>query len=414
MILFAALFICQNYQGYPIGPRTTGMGGAATALGVGAGNSFYNPAAIAWASEWTGDVSGNLVAVSFSTTTSELGQARPTPQFSLQLIPANMSFEWRGLKLGVVDLSKRWGLGVSIIAPFDLRLSQLVSTSDRTTLGIVDVDERTYAIYNSIGYRVTDALGIGFSIVAMYREVTANASLEHSDGEVFESVVLRQTRRAVGHAIAIGASYRPSNGFRAGLAIRAPVTQVFGFGDDNIAATFFRAGDPEITRSVIARKVESRYERPWRFNFGLAYELPKRFAIAADLSVFTPLDYVSERDASTGETLEVTRLVPVVNAAVGVEVYLGTVGTRLGFFTDHSPYPRDGQSNLSIPRIDRYGGTLTFNYERRVHKTEIGVMVSGGRTFTTTLDLTGGTLQPIPATGNDVRVAIVYSSTLKL
>jgi hypothetical protein len=96
-----ALVLAQNYQGYPIAPRSSGMGGTATALGNGASNTFYNPSAVAWNDEsMTGDVSGNLFAGSLTTLSSQFGLETQVPRLGVQIIPSNMSFEWRGLELG--------------------------------------------------------------------------------------------------------------------------------------------------------------------------------------------------------------------------------------------------------------------------------------------------------------------------
>jgi hypothetical protein len=408
-----ALVLAQNYQGYPIAPRSSGMGGTATALGNGASNTFYNPSAVAWNDEsMTGDVSGNLFAGSLTTLSSQFGLETQVPRLGVQIIPSNMSFEWRGLELGPIKLSKKWGLGISVVAPFDVELSSLVSTPDRSTLAIINSLERVYAIYNSIAYRLTDDFGIGLAIVAMYRQFSNTAIFDHLEkGGLFESAVIQQSRKSVSHGLSVGTQWRPANGFRLGGSVRLPVTSVFGFGDDHGRITVTAPNLPQPARVTIDRQVEARYERPWRFNLGLAYERPKSFALAADISAHTPLEYVSERDVATGATLEVTRLVPVLNFSVGGEVFIKGSAVRAGFFTDHSPLPVE--LNLDTPRINRYGGTISLELERKLYRTEVGILVSVGLIRATTADAVGGTFAPVPVSGTELRGIITYSSTLR-
>lgn len=413
--LLLTLVLAQNYQGYPVAPRSTGMGGAAVAMGAGAGNSFYNPGAIAWSSQMTGDVSGNLFAASLTDSSSTFGTKSVQPAFGFQIIPSNMSFEWRGMSLGPIHLSEKWGLGVSVVAPFDVQLDGLASAPNAKAFASLSSLERVYAIYNSIGYRVTDEFGIGLSVVAMYRQASGTMMIDTLDETTgrFTVVDLQQTRKSVSHGLGVGLQWRPSNGLRAGLAIRLPVTSVFGFGNDVGRLTVLDTTNNVSGRIALDRQVEPHYERPWRFSGGLAYEKPSQFAVAADVTGYTGLEYISEIDAKTGQTLEVTKLLPVVNVAVGGEVFIGATALRAGFFTDHSPYPA-GLSNAGTPRINRYGGTISLTLERKLYRTEVGLLFSGGHFESTTLDVVGGSLAPITASGTEYRLVATYSSTLKL
>ncbi len=407
--LLISVVLSQNYQGYPVAPRSTGMGGAATALGRGAGNTYYNPATIAFGdAALIGDVSGNVLAGSLTRLSSQFGQTSNTPTFGFQLIPSNYSFEWRGLDLGPIHLSDRWGLGVSVLAPFDVVLGTNVSTADSQAL--INSTERVYAIYNSVAYRFSDEIGIGLSVVAMYRQFDGTVFLDHfTDGKIV-TATLKESRKSISHGLAFGMQWKPLNGFRAGLSIQLPITSVFGWGDNNGRITVTDA-DGKLVHQSLDQKVESRYELPWRFNLGLAYEVTKKWAIAADLSVHTPLQYVSERDLTTGATLNMMRLLPVVNVNVGAEFYVGGRGLRTGFFTDHSPNAITG--SLDAQSINRYGWTASMDIERKLYRTEIGVLFSVGFIKANTPDLVSGSLDPIAVNGTEFRGMITYSSTLK-
>jgi len=408
--LLISVVLSQNYQSYPVAPRSTGMGGAATAMGSGAGNTYYNPAAIAFGdAALIGDVSGNVLAGSLTRLSSQFGQTSNTPTFGFQLIPSNYSFEWRGLDLGPIHLSDRWGLGVSVLAPFDVVLGTNVSTADSQAL--LNSTERVFAIYNTVAYRFSEEIGVGLSVVAMYRQFDGTVFLDHFSDDKFVTATLKESRKSISHGLAFGAQWKPVNGFRLGLSIQLPITSVFGWGDNSGRATAIDPDTGKLVHRSLDQKIESRYERPWRFNLGLAYEVRKKWSIAADVSVHTPLQYVSERDLTTGATLTMTRLLPVVNVAIGSEWYVGGRGLRTGFFTDHSPNPVG--SSLDLQNINRYGWTASMDIERKLYRTEIGVLFSVGFIKANTPDIVNGSFDSTPVNGTEFRAMITYSSTLK-
>ena len=410
--LVLTLLLGQNYMGYPVAPRAAGMGGAAAALGEGAANTFYNPAAVAWGTTPSTDVSGNVFAASLTRLTGEFGDSVTRSRFGLQVIPSNMTFEWHGLKFGPVNLGDRWGAGVSIVAPFDIQLGSLTAASDGSTLVLMETAESTYAIYTSLGYQLTDRVSIGVSVVAMYRSFTATAVTDRDTETFHESLAYFLSEKSIGHALAFGAQWRPEVGFRLGGAVRVPLQQVYGFGEEHGRLSAYDKTSRTFFSTSVDRAFEARWERPWRFNLGVGWE-SDRFALAAELTAFTPLEFISARDSATGETLEVTRLRPVLNVSVGAEVRFGRQALRAGFFTDHSPHPAPAVGQPLSPEVDHYGGTLSLAWDRAPFASELGLVVTGGRLTTLGYDVVGGTFAPIQARGSEWRFMVTYSSTIR-
>ena len=410
--LVLVLVIAQNYQAYPVGPRTSGMGGAATALGSGAGNTFYNPAALAFSTLSNLEVAGNIFGLDGTSLSGEIGDATSHTNVSFFVIPSNLSLETHGLDFGPLHMSDRWGLGVSIVSPLNFSFSSTVANKNGATAVYRDVKETTYTIYNDLSYRLTDEVGLGVSIVAMYRNAETTSIAERDGADSYQSLTYLRTEHTLGHTLAFGGQWRPASGLRVGVAMRLPLQNVAGFGRERSRVTTHDKATGALGLEIVDHTLDLKFELPFRINVGVAYELEKRLAIAADLFVFTPYSYLAARDADTGETLLTKHLQPVVNFAVGAEFWLGSRPLRFGLFTDLSPsgpVSVDGDAQ----RIDRWGATIGTVFKRAVFRTDIGLVFSIGRLQTLGYDLAHGTFAPLVAQGVQWRAMITYASVLQ-
>lgn len=219
--LLMALLTAQNYQPYPVAPRAAGMGGTSSALGEGGGNTFYNPAALAFSSSTNLEVAGNVLGVDGTTTSGELGDDSSRTRLGFFIIPANLTLETHGLRLGPLVLSDRWGLGVSLQAPVEYTLHAISSSSDGATVVTRDTQESVYSIYNDLAYRVTDTLGLGFSVVAVYRRYETSLNVSRDGDADYQSIFYQRTEQSLGHALAFGARWKSDSGFRLGTGSHA-------------------------------------------------------------------------------------------------------------------------------------------------------------------------------------------------
>lgn len=409
--LLLALLLAQNYQAWPVGPRTAGLGGAATALGEGSGNTLYNPAALAFSLGSTVTLSGQVLGLEGVSLRGELGDTASHTNVGLFVIPSNMSLETHGVDLGPLRLSDRWGLAVSMVAPLSFTVKSTIANQDSSTTVYRDVTETVLTIYNSLSYRFSEELGFGVSIVAMYRDTATISIAERAAAEGYQSLTYLRTEHTLGHTLAFGGQWRLANGLRLGLATRLPLQSVAGFGSERGRVTSYDRATGAFSLTSVDRNLDLKYELPFRFNFGVAYEQPRRFAVAADVAVFTPYSYLAARDADTGQTLLTRRLLPVVNVAVGAELWLGTRPVRLGLFTDFSPagpVSADGASQ----RIDRFGATLGTSFERPMFHSDVGLLFAAGRLQALGYDLAHGTFAPVLAEGLQWRLMVTYATVL--
>jgi hypothetical protein len=198
---------------------------------------------------------------------------------------------------------------------------------------------------------------------------------------------------------------------RVGFAMRLPLQSVAGFGGEQGRVTRFDKVSGAFTLEAVDRGLDLKYELPFRFNFGLAYEQPRRFALAVDAAVFTGYSYLGARDAETGETLVTRRLRPVVNVAAGGELWLGARPLRLGVFTDLSAVgavSTDGASQ----RIDRLGATLGTTFEREMFRSDVGLLFAIGKMEALGFDLSNGSFAPVLAEGLQWRLMLTYATVL--
>lgn len=409
--LLLACLLTQNYQAWPVGPRSSGMGGAATALGEGAGNTLYNPAGLAFAIHDNVTLSGQVFGLEGVSLRGELGDTTSHTNVGLFVIPSSMSLETHGLDFGPLHLSERWGLAVSIVAPLSFTVKSTVSDQNSTTTVYRDVYETILTIYNSLSYRFSDEIGMGVSVVAMYRDAATISIAQRDGADAYQSLTYLRTEHTLGHTLAFGTQWRPNNGLRVGFSARLPLQSVAGFGAEQGRVTRYDKRSGAFTLDTVDRGLDLKYELPFRFNFGLAYEQPRRLALAVDAAVFTGYTYLAARDAETGETLLTRRLLPVVNFALGAELWLGARPLRFGVFTDLSPagaVSLDGASQ----RIDRLGATLGTTFEREMFRSDVGLLFAIGRLQALGFDLSNGSFAPVLAEGLQWRLMLTYATVL--
>ncbi len=411
--LLLTLVLAQNYQAYPVAPRASGMGGAATALGEGGSNTFYNPASLAFGDVFTVDVSGSVYAIEGGSLKGQIGDANTYTRFGFSSIPSNMTFEVHGLNFGPLRLSERWGLAVSILSPYDQSRQTLINSEGHNTFITGTTTESVYTIFNTASYRVTPSLGIGVSVVAMYRRFSTTTVSDHNGAALYEAISYSRTEQTLGHALAFGIQWKPLSGFRGGLSVRMPLQHVMGFGEEHGRAGILAKEAKEFIHVASDRVIDPRFEMPWRINLGVAYEKLRNFAVAVDLNVYTPYRYISARDVDTGETLSTRTLNTVVNVSVGLELYISRRPWRVGFFTDHSNIGDVNESELGTERINRYGGTISTVLDRGQRNTEAGLIFSAGELQTKGANFANGTLEGQVATGFEWRLMAIWTTTLR-
>lgn len=191
-----------------------------------------------------------------------------------------------------------------------------------------------------------------------------------------------------------------------------PLQNVFGTGDERAQTASFDAESGKLERAHTRRRLDVKYQTPWRFNLGIGWERYERWAVAVEATLYTPHSYPALRDLVTGETVGTVELNTVVNLAVGFELYAGKTPLRFGFFTDHSALGMPKPSDPVPERIDRYGGTFSIGFVRALYITELGLLVAAGRVRSLGFDSADGAFSSRVAEGFQWRAMVTLSSQL--
>ncbi len=408
----------SGYQGYPVAPRALGMGGAITALAEGAGTLYYNPAGLAYGEHAELRVSGNLYGIHGATMNGAIGGGRADFRYmNIQVVPANMSFEIHGIKLGKINVSKRWGFGLSVLAPYAFAFDAVAENKAKGSIILRDADDLTYSIYAGFGYRVRKNLSLGISLVGVFRQYSARFNFTYDSAGRYASGSGELQTSTLGHSIAFGLRYNPREHLWLGLGLHLPLQHLASFNStERTRLALFEQVSPDgqFVGATLeqSRKLDARYVIPLRLNIGFAWEVTQRWAIACGLYFWMPHDYNAAVDKDTHEVISVNRHAFTVNATLGAEVYLPKqIALRFGVYTDRSPLAKVTADSGLGDKVDLYGGTLSVGFRGKRSTSELGVVGAAGPVRGIGIDLLGGSFTTQPLDGTRWQVHFSYATS---
>ena len=376
-----------NPERFPVGARAVGRGGAGAALEP---SPWFNPAGAGRAdrSSISASVSAYGLSLERIDAAVELGDIRGTIESSaFDIFPASLSYvrplePWGG---------RTHGFGLSVMVPdwesfdgnFDLpaQAEQFVIRGRRFA--------ETQTIWAVPGYGLctspTFSIGIGLPVsVHMERDTTiltvqVGSGIAQTDSAVSQYSDLL----TVAGAVSLGAQMKIAPNLWLSLTARSPTVSAYDTGSIIVTEARVSAGAPE--DSAIDRVEVSdatvQYRQPWRFEFGLGYEDPKKLVIAADVRVMLDQGRYLARGGPNGELslapLDVNgdpiddplRVIDVgyeienkltMNGRLGAELYpQEDLAIQLGMYTDlTSTTERSIAVNGVDDRVSRIGATF--------------------------------------------------------
>ncbi len=404
----------SGYQGYPVAPRGLGMGGTLTALGEGSASLYYNPAAVASGPRVRVQMSGSLYGLLGGTQRDAYGQNVSYRYMAFQVIPANLSMEVHGLKLGKLRLSNRWGFGVSILAPYSFKFSSVTNDRQSGSLVLRKIDDLTYSVYAGAGYQIASNAAVGVSLVAVYRNIEQSYLVQRDQPGFFLSGSGEQSLTTVGHTLAFGVRYSPRPHLWLGVGLHLPLQHLFSFNSREATRTAVFVDGLGGATSQRDVKVSARFVIPLRLNLGLGWQVDHRWAIAIGVQLWMPHTYNSAVEQGSDRVLAVNRHAFTANASIGLETWVrgGRNPIRFGFYTDHSPLTKPTLDSGLGDKVDLYGGTFSIGFRRTMFDSEVGLIGVGGPTRAIGFDLAGGTLQAREVQGVQWRVFLGYATAL--
>ena len=305
---------------------------------------------------------------------------------------------------------------LSLVIPVAGRFDIQGSYSAHST-GIMGTDAENRAVsqattdyYLGPSYAVSfgKSLRIGASVYAVYGRSVVTQQLTASTMPLGGAVPLgirglhSSQYESLSLVPVLGMQVQPIQRLWAGLGIAAPGTPISG----NVRSSNQRSGttaDVATSQPIAFEEGEAfegnrKVSQPLRINFGLAWEEPDVWAVAADVHWYAPRDGASRTDglvhltrSRTGETARVVAqdfsssfdMIGVFDLSVGGEVWLSRmIAIRAGVLTDRADTPDLGDTTdlgeLYRQRLDRYGATLGVGIQAGSFDSTVGAFYMRG------------------------------------
>jgi long-chain fatty acid transport protein len=342
-----------HYQGSPIGARAAAMGGAFTGLANDGSAAYYNPAGL---------VLGTGTELSLST--SVYGVARDDIAGSSAIqpptflaFPATFVLVKTPFWVKDGDPSPRHRYAVSILITDFTKIARQGLAAQNEEL-FKATDTTTY-FGLSYAYRVSDRFSLGTSVWMVSRSVVR---FEQTSAIVGGSEFMLARRELdggdMGAQVFVGALWRVTDRFSAGLNLRTPSMDLGG----SLTLTQFTKQPGSPLDEQTTDKGVFTSQLPLSVSAGAALRLHHRVLVSADLSVHAATGrYAALQTPQMTETVDKSA---VVNGAVGAELMLAQqVPLRLGFYTDRSSRAPGMAASLSALAPDYSVVTGSIGYE---------------------------------------------------
>ena len=351
-----------------VGERAAGMGGAFTALADDGSAGHYNPAGLAMLPGESFSLSSNLYGVRWESVGGS-ANVHHFDFFDFQSIPgatATVKELYGGTEdEGLYRLVGAFSLFVTdhesssrnlVLTDVEGRTEQGAAVHFDRFLVTSERSQQTLEAAVSLGFHVTRWLDIGMSALVLYRtevrDELSDAAADEADDSRVLRLHLKLDGKYVGIAGAFGIHAEPLEGLHVGANFRTPPARVYSAAQTG--GTFWVDGGAASVQRFPDADVDMDYRPPAELAFGVAYELPRVFAVSADLSLRMPMvSYVDIEDEDFGRVVDRNFAWDVALGAEGYPVEWFAI--RAGFFTNNSSGgPADPTFNPS-PAVDELG-----------------------------------------------------------
>ena len=392
-----------NYDGVLLGERSTGLGGAYTAVADDAAAFYYNPAGLVQIPRSGLSLSANTYGYRRSVAQGALSspsESKDLVEEGLQIFPNSVVYV---LPLGI---RRKGGLRHAVALGFMVPLAYSYEGSQNLSLPEAGDSSDVYTAIDEVTYQAGAAYSLrlgpvmfGASVLALYANLSEQ---EHyietlSDSESADRYQSFSNTNAtyLGLTGDFGALWYPGgevgDGFSVGLKVGFPAGKLWsnasvsaGESASSISRDF---DDPdklvvdELYQDVYRELAgTSTLRRPWQFSLGAAWRAPSGLLFSSDVRLYLP----TEEYALVGGTLqepnrsslelsdEFTDLIRgidlrifepehglVINGALGASIPVTEEYALLaGAFTDFSAITDAVYEETGVDQIDRFGATL--------------------------------------------------------
>ncbi len=417
MLVFLAPALARaqvNYQPYPVGERATGMGGAATALAEDESGAAYNPAGPAFSNGNSLSVSTSFYGLVTGFNADALGQGESFNYSTVNLIPTTASSLWH-LGESTLEEPSPFILAFNVFAPGNFQFQQRTTIRDGAVNLYLSTLERLLLLGPTFAYRAHPRFAVGISLhgqINTFNSVLTLSDVRETGTDGINSFINYTSSQDIlnlGMVAALGVRWEPTDSLLLGLSIRSPTIHFYGHGTGFSQVSYAASATNKADTVTQTAEGETRRELPLRINFGLAWRVPRSWALALDVNFYLPHQYllVSNAGTSVVEALNFT-----VNGALGFEYYIWPeYPIRAGFFTDLSPRGAPLPGSSGGDRVDTFGLTLTGSQSTERTSTSVGVVASYSFIQTVGLDLSNGSYSEFITWGRQFRLFFVFASS---
>jgi len=405
----------NNHQPYPIGPRASGMGGAYTALADDAAGVWYNPAAPSSSTAEQVSLSTSIYGFVGGVDRDALGKGLDYSYNNYNVIPTSVSTL---VKLGK---SRRWSFTINLFTPGSYEIEGRATTNGANATLFRSTSDKLLMVGAGFSYRINSRVAFGAVLYGIYHQYRSSFDLTDIvplEGGGVDLLQFTQSEQQLnfGYTGAVGLRWEPTRRFFIGLAIRLPSGMISGSGESFrrfVSAIPSQNGLPEAATQ--SDDVTSRRILPARFSVGLGYQIPRRFAIGADVTMYMPHTYDAIYSDRAPELIREVRHQLTVNAALGIEGYLRpNWPLRLGAYTDFSSSPDPIIGVYEADKINLFGGTIAFGKVGEENETVFGFIGAAGPTKVVGFDFEKGSYEPFVSEGVQWRLFLVYSGSFSI
>ena len=347
LLLFCFAAMTSTGGGYQVGlhsTRNTGMGLIGTSLSYDASTIFYNPGGVSFLNDkWS--FSGGLSLI----------MARATFQGKDENYQAHLEHDLNTpfYLYAAYKATDKLSIGLAVNTPYGNSLSWGDNWQGRFL--IQNLSFQAITVQPTISYKFNKIIGLGFGLVWSYGNVTMNKALpiDYSGGEG----QLNIKGSAIGFGFNAGVMIHPITGLSIGINYRSKINM-----DVRSANATFTV--PAALRSQFPDgKVEVSLPLPANLDFGISYEINKKFMIGINLCyvfwkqydslVFNFKTKTPSLNRTAQPALYQNKLIP----RIGLQYKVNSVVTvRVGGYYDPSPVPSD-YLNPQTPSTDEIGLT---------------------------------------------------------
>jgi long-subunit fatty acid transport protein len=423
VLLVAGEARAQNLREVPQGGRTATMGGVGVGAGTDAAMPVLNPAGLAGTPTDMLSVSADVYSVTWmkipqyfrpNGVTGKFGDVTSVSDedYSVNEIDSTPSGVAYFARLGPAADPGRHVLGVSLTVQNYLLFNEVGAFGAVTSTGnlredvVVASQVTQYLAGPSYAVRVADGVRLGISVLATYSHWTR----DNHDNTLFSQITggvaspnsanvrSRLDAASFGVTAVAGVQARVAPNTWIGAAFESLSLPIYGSGDlfQNADLTSVDAtkGQQAIHQNAHITFNDFQIHRPFRASLGVAYEVPKSWAIGGDVHAWLPQKRLVH-SAYSGQALTFqTGVAPqetnvdsdisidsqlTLNGSLGGEFFLtDKLALRAGVATDRdiiADTARDGSQNS---RLDWYMATLGLGSYEGIFETTYGAALRYG------------------------------------